>query len=47
MEIQTQEQRVAVAAGPQNVRAQQSSAAMNAKVAQAAPRPAPVTGPRK
>lgn len=47
MEIQTQEQRVAVAAGPQNVKAQQSSVAMNAKVAQAAPRPAPVTGPRK
>ena len=37
MATQTQEQRVAAAAGLQNVKAQQTSAAMNAKVAQAAP----------
>jgi len=47
MATQTQEQRVAAATGPKNVKAQQSSAAMNAKVAAAAPRPAPGTGPRK
>ena len=41
MATQTQEQRVAAAAGPQNVKAQQTSTAMNARVAQAAPRPAP------
>jgi hypothetical protein len=40
MATQSQEQRVAEAAGPQNVKAQQSSTAMNAKVAAAAP-PAP------
>ena len=41
MATQTQEQRVAAAAGPQNIKTQQTSVAMNAKVAKAAPQPAP------
>lgn len=46
----TQEKKVLAAAGPKNVKAQQSSAAMNAKVATAAPvsRPtAVITHPQK
>jgi hypothetical protein len=43
MEKMTQEQKVLAAAGPQNVKAQQSSAATNAKVQAAAPAPRPTS----
>ncbi len=46
----TQEQKVQAAAGPKNVKAVQSSAAVNAKVAAAAHAPrstAPLTRPQK
>ena len=47
MAAQTQEQRVAAAAGPENVKAQKNSTAMNAKVAQAAPRQPDTTARRQ